>query len=99
MKNFLIISVVLFGGNVLSQDVIVPNTEISPFSLPQDCLYIQYNAAVIGKKAVLIYETVEDLIIDNPDNPKVQAHLLNAKNLADLSISLTKQYEVFCNRR
>jgi len=99
MKNFLIISVVLFGGNVLSQDVIVPNTEISPFSLPQDCLYIQYNAAVIGNKAVLIYETVEDLIIDNPDNPKVQAHLLNAKNLADLSISLTKQYEVFCNRR
>jgi len=99
MKNFLIISVVLFGGNVLSQDVIVPNTEISPFSLPEDCLYIQYNAAVIGKKAVLIYETVEDLIIDNPDNPKVQAHLLNAKNLADLSISLTKQYEVFCNRR
>ena len=98
MKNFLIISVVLFGGNVLSQDVIVPNTEISPFSLPEDCLYIQYNAAVIGKKAVLIYETVEDLIIDNPDNPKVQAHLLNAKNLADLSISLTKQYEVFCNR-
>jgi len=99
MKNFLIISVVLFGGNVLSQDVIVPNTEISPFSLPEDCLYIQYNAAVIGKKAVLIYETVEDLIINNPESPKVQAHLLNAKNLADLSISLTKQYEVFCNRR
>ena len=98
MKNFLILSVVLFGSNVFSQDVIVPNTEISPFALPEDCLHIQYNAAVIGKKAVLIYETVEGLIINNPESPKVQAHLLNAKNLADLSISLTKQYEVFCNR-
>ena len=50
----------------------------------------------MGKKVVEIYQKVEDVLIENPQQDEVEAHLKNAKQLADISLALTKQYEVFC---
>ena len=98
MKKLVFTAIFLFSLNSVAQDVILPNDQISPFSAPEDCRLLQFNAAVMGKKVVEIYEKVEDLIIENPQLDEVDAHLKNAKQLADISLALTKQYEVFCKK-
>ena len=98
MNKLVFTAIFLFSLNSVAQDVILPNDQISPFSAPEDCRLLQYNAAVMGKKVVEIYEKVEDVLIENPQQDEVEAHLKNAKQLADISLALTKQYEVFCKR-
>ena len=98
MKKLFFIGIFLLSADAISQDVITPNNQISPFSLPDDCRILQFNAAVIGKKAVEIYEIGEDSVIETPQSDLIEAHLMNAKQLADISLALTKQYEVFCKR-
>tara|TARA_B000000609_G_scaffold43811_1_gene31657 strand:- start:188 stop:526 length:339 start_codon:yes stop_codon:yes gene_type:complete len=98
MKKLFFTAIFLFSLESISQDVILPNDQISPFSAPEDCRLLQYNAAVMGKKVVKIYEKVENVLIENPQQDEVEAHLKNAKQLADISLALTKQYEVFCKR-
>ena len=97
MKKFLFF--LLISCNSHAQNAVEPNTNITPFSMPEDCLYLQWNAAVIGKKAVELYLLAEPNMITKLNDDEIKSILMSAKNLADISSSLTRQYEVFCRKQ
>jgi hypothetical protein len=81
-----------------AQEVVLPSTDMRPFSNLNDCLLLQYNAAVIGKKVVQIYKAVEPQIIIEGTKVNVQKQLENAGNLSHIANMLSNQYLVFCKK-
>ena len=100
IQNFLLI--IVFSGAVFSQEIYPPDQTISPFSSPEDCRVIQWNAGVISKRVIKIYEEIdEDVMSDNVDDQRklsIDIKLDRAKKLSDISISLSKTYETFCKK-
>lgn len=97
MKKILILFTCL-SIDLISQEAVLPNTEMIPFSNPNDCRILQYNAAVIGKKVVEIYKEVEPIIITEATKPSVQKQLANAGHLSHIADMLTNQHLAFCKR-
>jgi len=97
MKIMFIFLTFLCLGSV-AQEVVLPSTDMRPFSNPNDCLLLQYNAAVIGKKVVKIYKEVEPKITIEGNKVNVQKQLENAGNLSHIANMLASQYLVFCNK-
>ena len=97
MKKILIL-LTCFSLGSISQEAVLPSTDMMPFSSPDDCLYLQYNAAVIGKKVVEIYKKVEPKIITEGTKASVQKQLENAVHLSHIADMLTNQHLAFCKR-
>ena len=100
IQNFLLM--IIFSGAVFSQEIFTPDQTIPPFSSPEDCRMIQWNAAVISKRVIKIYEEIdEDIMSDNIDYQRrlsIDIKLDRAKKLSDISMSLSKTYEAFCKK-
>jgi hypothetical protein len=97
MKNILILLACVSLKSV-SQEAVLPSTDMSPFSSPNDCRILQYNAAVIGKKVVEIYKQVEPQIITEGTKSNVQKQLENAGHLSHVAHMLSNQHLAFCKR-
>jgi len=95
-KMFIFLTFFCLGS--VAQEVVLPSTDMRPFSNPNDCLLLQYNAAVIGKKVVQIYKAVEPQIIIEGTKVNIQKQLENAGNLSHIANMLSNQYLVFCNK-
>ena len=93
MSNRITVLAIFFISiNSFSQEVVVPDQSIPPWSFPDDCRLLKYNAGVISKKLTEMYEEISENPIKKPKE------LEAIKNLSDVSASLAKTYEVFCKR-
>ena len=84
----------------LSQEIYPPDQTITPFSSPEDCRMIQWNAAVISKRVIEIYREIDKDIVSgtNVRDIRAEMQLDRAKKLSDISLSLSKTYEAFCKK-
>lgn len=102
LKKIQIVSfVIFFTGSISSQEIFSPNQNITPFSSPEDCRMIQWNAAVISKRVIEIYEKIDEEVTSGTStaSKSVDIQLDRAKKLSDISLSLSKTYEAFCNKK
>jgi hypothetical protein len=87
-----LLALVFISMNSYSQEIVVPDQTVTPWSFPEDCRMLQYNAGAISKKLTEMYKDISE-------NPTKKTKELEAiKNLSDVSASLAKTYEVFCKR-
>ena len=97
MKKILMICwSLVFSESMYAQEIIESNHEIPPFSSPEDCLILQYNAGVISKRLINLYAKIDDRLVKNPHETSIQVDLDAIKKLSDVNLSLAKTYETFC---
>ena len=98
--------ILLFAGalslsslELTAQDLVEPNQTIPPFSMPNDCLVLQYNSGVLSKKIMQLYSEIDSKLIKNLGDKSIENKLNAIKKLSDINMSIAKTYEVFCIRR
>ena len=75
-----------------------PQTELPPFTLPEDCRNLAYVAGQLANISIELLPSKDDVSINNL-TPKENENISLAQKLSRQSESLSKVHDSFCRKR